>query len=97
MLLLTADHAFAPKYELLDLSTKLHIAVDGVVKHVFPYDSIGRAVAMKSAFDTLDHYTRDFTDYALRYCTCNVCTDEPSCQYSGKDPFNMNGECIAIK
>ena len=31
------------------------------------------------------------------YITCDYCKDKDICPYSGDDPFNWNGGCLAVK
>lgn len=36
-------------------------------------------------------------DERTEYITCDRCPDKDTCEYAGDDPFNRNGECIAMK
>jgi len=47
--------------------------------------------------DNVDMIKDDLGKCVSNFCTCDTCKDQANCQYAGFDPFNMNGECLAIK
>jgi hypothetical protein len=52
-----------------------------------------------SGVDGVTEIGTNFTceNWEAPYLTCDRCMDKATCPYAGDDPFNMNGECLAMK
>ena len=99
MKIFTAVHKTAPKLEIHDLGTKYHFLINGRIKHVIPYDTIGKKDGLTAILKILDHYIEIYEDgYKCQYATCVLCADRYKCSWADpSEPFNQDGGCIAVK